>query len=65
MAKKSEVVLDTIERLLDEVIVLNEDSRHVTSRQFIRYVQDLIEKLREKRQRYEPFSGRTGDYRMR
>lgn len=62
MATKNEVVLDTIGRLLDEVIVHNEDPRHVTNRQFIRFVRKLTVKLRQKGQRYEKFSGGTGDY---
>lgn len=65
MATKNEVVLDTIERLLNEVIVHNEDSRHVTNKQFILYVKDLTVKIREKGREYEKFSGRTGDYEKR
>ena len=65
MAKKNDVVVDTLMKLLREIVAHNEDYHHVTKRQFIHFVEDLINKLQEKGQRYEKFPGRTGDYEKR
>jgi hypothetical protein len=65
MAKKNEVIIDTLIRLLKEIEAHNADYHHVTRKQFIRFVEQLVRKLQRKGQRYEHFSGKTGDLEKR
>lgn len=65
MAKKNEVIIDTLNKLLSEVVAHNEDYHHVTRKQFIRFVERLVRKLQKKGQRYEHFPGKTGDLEKR
>ena len=65
MARKNEVVVDTLKKLLQEVVAHNEDYHHVTKKQFIHFAEDLINKLQAKGKRFQKFDGRTGEYKNR
>jgi hypothetical protein len=65
MAKKNEVIIDTLKKLLGEIDAHNAEYHHVTRKQFLHFVEDLIDKLQKKGQRYERFSGKTGDLEKR
>ena len=65
MAKKNEVILDTLKKLLEEVKAHNADYHHVTKKSFISFVEDLIKALTKTRKRYQKFEGKTGDLEKR